>query len=81
MFLSWGEEWGQLGETSHLLVAKEVALLYLLIIYWTADKLMSANLPTGLVGNVQEKAQAPHRYKKRKHHILNGEPKQTEWRA
>ena len=40
--------------------AKEEARLYLLIIYWTADKLMSANLPTGLVGNVQEKAQAPH---------------------
>ena len=46
--------------------AKEKARLYLLIIYWTADKLMSENLPTGLVGNVQEKEQAPHRYKKRK---------------
>ena len=54
--------------------AKEEARLYLLFIYWTADKLMSANLPTGLVGNVQKKEQAPHRYKKRK-------TSYTEWGA
>ena len=54
--------------------AKEEARLYLPFIYWTADKLMSANLPTGLVGNVQEKEQAPHRYKKRK-------TSYTEWGA
>ena len=74
LFSSSGAKWGLLGETYHLLGAKDEARLYLLIIYWTADKLMSANLPTGLVGNVQEKEQAPHQYKKRK-------TSYTEWGA
>ena len=39
--------------------AKEEARLYLPFIYWTADKLTSANLPTELVGNVQKKNRLP----------------------